>query len=290
MGPELRWKMFEGLVKRGLKISHGTNLDILPEHEMPSLIPRAPVAFAYVTDIAAVDAPTNLEIKTPALIPLPMNKFSVEAYVYSFAGNVHLYFKANWFVRFVKPSHFCTFMLLVPGPDQGKLDTFKVEIPDCSNPDVEPCCNMLDDDVYLIRRKQVHGGAEVRGSFHCKVILPPTPSQSYSFKIPLCFPFYSKGFCGEKQFQRCKIKLFVSAIEGLVIRDFSLNYPYKVMMKTENFLNVLQESGGANLEWPYKVLVCSFRYEDKKATICDDPTDEMLEPAEKKPRLGTETP
>jgi len=92
---------------------------------------------------------------------------------------------------------------------------------------------------------QVSGGADVCAyfSFHMKMF--PSSSGVFSFSIPLCFPFYTKGFYGDKQLQvpwfwfsevkqpgfsgsPFKIKLFICAKEGQNIRDCSYNFPLQV--------------------------------------------------------------
>lgn len=285
---------FQEWVKQGLKVSHGMNLDIIPDEKLPSLLPRAPVAYAFVTDSAAVNSAVNVEM--PAMIPLPMNKFSVKARIFIGANCLHVYYKAIWYVPFVKPTHLCDIFLAVPGPvasQMGILDVFRIQIPNCSKPDIKPFSTHEPafDDVFFIERPQVDGGAEVHAYFHFTV---PLPCGDVFFSIPLGFPFYSKGFCDEWKQQvisgppRWKIRVYLRAEEGQVIRDYSLNYPLQLVMQHEDLFSFLQESEGPNMEWPGGILTCSFSCKDKKATRCDRPTSEMLKPLEKKPRLRTE--
>ncbi|KAJ8445384.1 hypothetical protein Cgig2_010742 [Carnegiea gigantea] len=214
---------FEQCVMRGLKVSHGLNLDIVPDDQLPCMLPRAPVAFAFITEGAAVKAAANVDL--PAMIPLPMTKFSVKTFVHPGINLTRVCFKANWSVCFVKPGHLCDILLAVPAP-------------------------MASGNIVGV----------------------------FSFSIPLCFPFYTKGFYGDKQLQvpwfwfsevkqpqeearfsgsPFKIKLFICAKEGQNIRDCSYNFPLQFM--------------------------------PKKGTRCDRPTceNETVEPPEKRTCLGT---
>lgn len=279
------------------------------------MLPRAPVAFAFITEGAAVKAAANVDL--PAMIPLPMTKFSVKIIVHPDINLTRVCFKANWSVRFVKPGHLCDILLAVPAPmssgNMGVLNTFRIEIPSCTISDVKPCSTYepMFDDVYFIERPQVSGGADVCAyfSFHMKMF--PSTSGVFSFSIPLCFPFYTKGFYGDRQLQvpwfwfsevkqpqeearfsgsPFKIKLFICAKEGENIRDCSYNFPLQAIMQYEDGLILLQELDGTDLEWPERILTCSFSFMPKKATRCDRTMceNETVEPPEKRTRLNRE--
>lgn len=299
MADEFERDEFEEWLKEGLKISHGMNLDLLPDDELPCLLPRAPAAFAFVADISAVDS--GADVVMPVMIPLPMGKFSVKARLLAGSNSMHVCFKATWSVRFVNPGHFCDIFIAAPAPMaphfMGMLDVFRVEVPNCSKPHVKPCFTrkLMFDDLYFIQRPQVDGGSEVRAYFSFTLGLFPSPSGVFSFSIPLCFPFYTKEFCGEKELQvapisgsrRCRIRVFLRAKVGQIIRDYSVNYPLQVIMKYEDYIILLQESEGPDEDWPGATLTCHFEYKDKEPTGCDRPTYEMVEPPEKKMCLGT---
>uniref|UniRef100_A0A7C8Z648 Uncharacterized protein n=1 Tax=Opuntia streptacantha TaxID=393608 RepID=A0A7C8Z648_OPUST len=283
MAMEFSREDFEESVRQGLKVSHGLDLDILADDEVPSMLPRAPVAFAFVTEGAAVNAAANVDM--PAMIPLPMAKFSVKARVHHGRNFTRVMYKATWSVRFVKPSHLCHILLAVPAPmasgNLGIFNTFRIGISNCSKSDVKPCSTYepMFDDVYFIERPQVNGGAEVCAYFSFNVEMRPSPSGVFSFSIPLYFPFYTKGFYGDKQLQvpwfcfsgekkqqeeasfvgsPFKIKLFICAEYGLDIRDCSYNFPLQAVMQYEDYLILLQELEGPDLEWPEGILTCSF--------------------------------
>ncbi|KAJ8445383.1 hypothetical protein Cgig2_010741 [Carnegiea gigantea] len=281
---------FEVRVKQGLKISHGLNLDILPDEELPFILPRAPVAFGLVTESAAVEAHARPGI----------NCMSVS-------------FKATWSVRLVKPSNHCHIFLAVPAPmPAGILDVISIEVPNSSKPDLKACSTYLPmfDDVYLIDRPQVDGGAKVCAYFNFIVKLFPSPSGVLCFSIPFCSPFYTKGFYGDKQKEKeetpfsgspFKIKLFIWAKEGQIISEYSYNFPLqvvetdtgqcrlcrdavgwaaasgavvawwcgavvawwsgrglavRVIMEYEDCIILLQELEGPDMEWPEGILTC----------------------------------
>lgn len=292
---EFKREDFEKWVEQGLKVSHAANFDIDKE----SLLPDAPVAFAFVTESAAVAAPAHVQMKMPAMIPLPMHRFTVKANASVTSNAVHVYYKVIWSARFIKPGHLCDIFLAVPPPRTsaylGSLGRFKIEIPDCSKPAIEPVETNQHtfDDIYFIQRSQVDGGAEVRTFIHFFVRMLPLATGAFTFRIPLSFPSYARGFRAETQEEklqqfpisgsrRCKIKISLSAGLDESILSYLLNFPHSVTSKCEDHVNLLHKSEGPDVEWPDKPLSCTFICADRWVRRSDRLTDEVVEQPQKK--------
>ncbi|XP_066398096.1 uncharacterized protein [Miscanthus floridulus] len=194
----------------------------------PRLLPTAPMAYAVVTDPAAVDTPdvpsyqpyVYGHLDPPALIPLQMKE--VDLAVDCALDAAHVTLRARWWLHCITRSRECNVRLVVPLAEQGSIlgaevtvgrrsyNTQVIEVEDTlENHAKIESGGLLKPHLFFLTIPQVEGGADICATFRWSQKLL-YDSGRFSVEIPFRYPYFANPL--PKVFmKREKIQLSVNS-------------------------------------------------------------------------------
>ncbi|ONM59604.1 inter-alpha-trypsin inhibitor heavy chain-related [Zea mays] len=175
----------------------------------PRLLPTAPMAYALVTDPAAVDTPdvpsyqpyVYGDLDPPALIPLQMKE--VDLAVDCALDAAHVTLRARWWLHCITRSRDSDVRLVVPLGEQGSIlgaevtvgrRSYNTQVIEVEDHTLEKHAKiesggLLQPHLFFLTIPQVEGGADICATFQWSQKLL-YDSGRFSVDIPFRFPYF----------------------------------------------------------------------------------------------------
>ncbi|KAG8099381.1 hypothetical protein GUJ93_ZPchr0013g35406 [Zizania palustris] len=224
------------------------------------LLPSAPMAYAVVSDPAAVDTPdvpsyqpyVYGRLDPPALIPLQMKEVDLALDCALDEASVTL--RARWWLHCVTRSRECDVRIVVPMGDQGSIlgdevtvgrrsyNTQVIEVEDhiTENTEKADTGGLLKPRLFFLTIPQVEGGADISATIRWSQKLNYDNGQ-FSVDIPFRFPYYVNPL--PKVFmKREKIQLTINSGFSKEVLVQGASHPLKEKGRQGEKLSFLHEA------------------------------------------------
>ncbi|KAF5176287.1 Inter alpha-trypsin inhibitor, heavy chain [Thalictrum thalictroides] len=274
-------------VEDGLKLSKrvyfGNDRSVAPPKPISmykseqSHLPTAPMIYAVISDPGMVDNPdvpsyqphVHGRCDPPALIPLQMNKISVEADCYLDTAFVTV--TGSWRVHCVMGSRSCDCRLVIPMGEQGSILGVEIDVnrrsystqlvsidgqADTDKLAKEEDGGFLKPQMYTLTIRQVEGGSNlsVKVSWSQKLLYD---AGQLTLNVPFDFPEYVTP-AGKKFAKREKIQLNVNSGTASEVLCKTTSHPFKETRRQVGKLGFLYEAdvltwSSTNISFSYVV-------------------------------------
>nr|GMD35372.1 von Willebrand factor A domain-containing protein DDB_G0286969-like [Ipomoea batatas] len=267
---------FANAVEDGLRLSKriyfGKDRAVAPpkpitpmEKAASSYLPSAPMLYAVIDNPAIVDNPdipsyqphVHGRCDPPALIPLQMNRVSLQADCYLDTAFVTL--TGSWRVHCVMGSRSCDCCIAIPMGEQGSILGVEVEVPrelysteiiafedqkETAKAVKVDDGNYLKPSIFTLKIPQIDGGTNLSVTIRWSQKLLYHDGQ-FTLNIPFNFPEYVTP-AGKKISKKEKISVNVNSCPGAEVLCKTASHPMKELRRPSGKLAFLYEADVLN--------------------------------------------